>query len=205
MRIDLSNLDSIQDPEALRATLRSALEQTRSDASRLRAWEEKAGELESSRQGFLSLMSQLSESRRLAAKTQEALLRVQQEKDSLLAQIPGGTDSQEALLSMLEAKKTAENKAHRSELEKEAFASRLREWETRAAEFEDLLKHLEERETRVRSAERALKERENALAALEEEYTRKRKELDGFKERMRAEVNGLKSQGGRTHKEEPLP
>ena len=237
-RIDLNNLAGIHDLEAMRAALRSALEQTRSDASRLRAWENKAGELESSRRGFLSLMSQLSESRRLAAETQEAFLRMSHMKDSaennarlievekeayaarvkewerkagdleetrkgilsIVAQIPGGADAREALLNMLEAKNAAENKARILELEKEACASRLREWEGKAADFENLQKNTEDRENRNRIAEKSLMEKETALEqralVLENEHAHMRKELDEFKERMRAEVNGLKAHDG---------
>ena len=203
-------------------------------AARLKTWESKGEELENARRGFGSLMSQLSEARRLASDSQEALLRMtrlkesveykvhflEQDKEagaallkewenkaaalestrkgllSLVDQFPGGTDAKEALLHMLEAKNTAENKVRLLELEKETSASRLRDWEDKAADLESLQKNIEEREKRVRAADRANIEKEAALEqralALESEHFRRRKELDEFKARMRAEVNDLK-------------
>ncbi len=142
-------------------------------AARVKEWGRKAGELEETRKGILSVV----------------------------AQLPGGADAQEALLSMMEAKNAAENKAHLLELEKGACASGLREWERKAAELENLLKEAEGRENRSRSAEKALLEKEAALEqralALEKEYAGRRKELDEFKERMRAEINELRPRDGR--------
>ncbi|OGS54102.1 MAG: hypothetical protein A3J79_01630 [Elusimicrobia bacterium RIFOXYB2_FULL_62_6] len=238
-RVDLNNLDGVEDLASLRAALRSALEQARSDSARLREWETKAEELEGSRKGFVSLMSQLSESRRLVAEAREEMLRMKHEKELaenrarlfemekeacaarlkdweskaadleeerrknllIVAQIPGGADAREALLRMAEAKSDAENKARFLELEKEACASRLREWEGKAADFESLQRNLEERESLSRAAKKSLGEKEAALEKhaleLEAEYARKRKELDEFKERLKAEINELKPREGR--------
>lgn len=163
----------------MRRALRAALEQTRSDASQLRMWKNRAEELENERRRLPSLTSQLSDYRRRAA------------------------DAQEALLRMKDVKNAVEDKVRLLALEKEVCSSRLREWESRAAYFENLQKDIEDRENRSRTAEKSLIEKEAVLEqrarTLETEYVRKRTELVEFKEQMRAEVDKLKAHDGRHH------
>ncbi|MBI4655951.1 MAG: hypothetical protein HY746_04285 [Elusimicrobia bacterium] len=136
-------------------------------SSRLNEWERKAAEIENARKEFLAIISK----------------------------IPGGMDAREALTRMLEEKNAAENKTRLIELEKEACMSRLKDWENKAAEIENLYKDLEIRENKCKILEKSLGEKElyleRRLVDMEDEYARKRKDIDEFKEKMRKEVNEL--------------
>lgn len=231
MRTQLSRLRDEKAAAEERAR-RAELEKETS-VSRLRELERKAEEVESSRKGFLSLLSQLSEARKLAAEGQEAAQRMRaaweeaetraklislERQDclsklkfleakadetesagkvfaSLVAQLSEGVGVKEALLRLAEEKNSLENRNRFLELEKETSVSRLREWERRATDLEELQKNVEAREGRLRLSERSFTEKNAALeqrtAALEAEYARKRKELEEFKERLRAEVKNL--------------
>ena len=85
-------------------------------AARLGELERKAEEVESSRKGFLSLLSQLSEARKLAAEGREAAQR------------------------MGAAKEEAETRARLISLERETYLSRLRSLENTAEETENARK-----------------------------------------------------------------
>lgn len=231
MRTQLSRLRD--EKAAAEERARRAEQEKEISVSRLRELERKAEEVESSRKGFLSLLSQLSEARKLAAEGQEAAQRMCAARDeavtraklislerqdclsklkfleakadetenagkvfaSLVAQLSEGVGVKEALLRLAEEKNSFENRNRFLELEKEASVSRLREWERRAADLEELQKNVETREGRLRLSEKNFAEKnaafEQRTAALEAEYARKRKELEEFKERLRAEVKNL--------------
>jgi chromosome segregation ATPase len=81
-------------------------------AGRLKEWEHKAGLIEGARKGFESLMGQISEFKEQAFNAHEAMSRMQKEKNE------------------------AENKTRLAEMEKEAYASNIKEWEHKATEIE---------------------------------------------------------------------
>ena len=73
-------------------------------AANIKEWEHKATEIEKARKNFLDIISKIS----------------------------GGVEAQEVMLRMSDAKVEAESKSRLAEVEKEAYAAKIKEWERKA-------------------------------------------------------------------------
>jgi len=109
-------------------------------------------------------------------------------------------------MRMLDEKKEAQDTIKLLTIENESHVSRLKEWEKKIADIENMRKDIEKRKEQCISLEQTLAEKEtflqNRLADMEKEYRRKRRELEETKEKMQHEIDNLTTERKKTKNEE---